>query len=437
MDPITRLSTAGASGVASGYPPGDYWIGNISNATAYSENTYGGAADSSGNTYTLIWVYNNPDPTYAVLIKRNNQGVVQWAKKMSDSSVNVSARGVYFDGTYVYALIAWQSGFGETIVLKFDTSGTLIWQKAYRESVSYGFNGETIIADSSGNIYVSGRYVYSGSYNAAGVFKVNSSGTVQWAKGFYDTTYGTTSSNVMSGLAILSTGDVIASGSLQYNSSSFYKSALLTRLSASNGAVSWKYQWKTTLSGLGGRNNFQNVAVDSSNNIFTVFKFDYSSFGNTQYNLWKLNSSGTFQSEAYTSDTNGLVYIDANDNVYANASNTIERFNTNLVGQYTYYGLQFLRMARPLNSDVIYTFGTGEFTAVPFDGGLAGTYTTPFGTRTYTTSSGVSATSTPSSAATRDSNITDVTPTVSASTNTVTVSSDTFNHRLFYLPPYP
>jgi len=175
-----------------------------------------------------------PNDTYYFLRKINSTGTTQsWGLNLYDgSSIGLhQSGGLAVDGTYIYA--AWYHGTAPTrttAIAKIDYSGTvstnkffnvssgnlvpygLVWDTASSAGYLYGkiasaavlikfdssltaawcvtipsFNyvddaSPNIALDSSGNIYLVGRCLNSSSNNATGIMKINSSGTLQWAR---------------------------------------------------------------------------------------------------------------------------------------------------------------------------------------------------------------------------------------------------------------
>lgn len=171
---VYQLSKYNSSGVLQ-------WQKRLGPGTASQATGTSIALDSSGNIY--IGGYYDTGGNYDfVVAKYNSSGVVQWQQKYGTSGgyddygqgVAVDASGnVYFTG-YTNVSASW-----DMLLLKYDTSGTLLWQRKLG-------NGATDIAtsvaiDSSGNPYVCG---YSNDTGADGIqlIKYNSSGTLQWQR---------------------------------------------------------------------------------------------------------------------------------------------------------------------------------------------------------------------------------------------------------------
>jgi hypothetical protein len=187
--------------------------------------------DSSGNVYVTgffasdpLTIYNsdgnasgitlsNAGSNGAFIVKYNSSGVAQWATRIDgtgddralglavDASGNVYVTGSYTGTVTIYSVgnISFgtlaNAGGTAAFVVKYNTSGTAQW--ATRIDGTGNDQGDGITVDSSGNVYVTGRYtgtvtIYSagdvtfGTLANAGelavfVVKYNSSGTAQWS----------------------------------------------------------------------------------------------------------------------------------------------------------------------------------------------------------------------------------------------------------------
>jgi uncharacterized delta-60 repeat protein len=143
---------------------------------------YGITIDFSDNLY-LCGTYTLGGQQYALIVKYDSSGTLQWQKRFYyvfvdemlsikvDSSGNLYAVGYSYNG-----------GQYSAIILKYNTSGTLQWQRVFELS-SYTLIANSVTIDTSGNIYVCGRGSVGGSNpNYATLVKYNSSGTLQWQR---------------------------------------------------------------------------------------------------------------------------------------------------------------------------------------------------------------------------------------------------------------
>lgn len=144
---------------------------------------YSVAVDSVNNTYITGQILSGFNT--AQTVKFNSSGVIQWQTKLSNTSYHANGFCIALDGSNnVYiagASLISGSGYWSGLVAKYNTSGTLQWQKI----LSYGVPKNTFLygctVDASGNMYVCG-YSSGGGATDTIIAKYNSSGVVQWQR---------------------------------------------------------------------------------------------------------------------------------------------------------------------------------------------------------------------------------------------------------------
>lgn len=240
-------------------------------------NNYGVAVDSSGNTY----IAGDVSFTAAQLVKFDSSGAIVWQRK--------TATAVTFTSLAVDASSNVYVGTSEGTLVKYNSSGTIQWQ---RKLASTAYNAITV--DGSGNVYATG-YSVVGSRSDIQVVKYNSSGTIQWQTAL---STGYTSTNTRGyDIKLDSTGNVIIAGIGVVTGYNYFH---VIKLNGS-GVLQWQ-RYMTTLNG-----GAYGVAVDSSDNIYVT---GYSQpFGSSVGLVFKYNSSGAIQwkREIYT-NVSGTTY---------------------------------------------------------------------------------------------------------------------------------
>lgn len=173
---------------------------------------YAIATDSSGNIY-VSGTSVNATVSVMQIIKLNSSGTLQWQRQLYNGTTIYSiARSVAVDASgNVYVCGPNDAGFLVLQIVKYNTSGTLQWQRAITQASNGVFAGITL--DSAGNIYAC-----SGDGN---LFKYNSSGSIQWQRRL--------SSSVNAYFsAIKCVGSVIyVTASLQTTPSGYYQSFIM------------------------------------------------------------------------------------------------------------------------------------------------------------------------------------------------------------------
>ena len=182
------------------------WSRAFTSNSSGSEYFLGMDVDSSGNVYAVGWCNNSSftnGSNDAIIVKYDTDGNLQWQRSLGHNSTD-RAYEIHIDSSDNIFIVGntTQSGNGYVFVAKYNTSGTLQWQNSFGDSVeTYGYG---ITSDSSGNLYVCGPHFTAD--RKTSVFKLNSSGTVQWARKI---TNPTTSGDVFgTNIAVDSSGNV-------------------------------------------------------------------------------------------------------------------------------------------------------------------------------------------------------------------------------------
>ena len=315
---------------AGGYGSGPKWL--VKTTMSNSSLSIGSVAtDSADNIYVFgnggIFsgqAFGGDFDNDAFLIKFNKARVQQWAKFFGSTSVESRGGSLAVDSSDNVIITGMTDGGvsgqnEEQFVAKFNSSGTLQWQRAVGSTARE--RGQGVGVDSSDNVYVTGFRVGN---NRSYLIKLNSSGTSQWQRYFAgaNTSYQTFGT----GIAFDSSDNVYVSGAAytwqSSVSSSFRSEGILLKWNSS-GTLQWSRGY-----GNGGsyRNVFQGLAIDSSNNIYTQGYTTDSTNGSGGYDLIlvKWNSSGSIQWQKMVGGSgtdqqrgyNNTVAVDSLDDVY-------------------------------------------------------------------------------------------------------------------------
>ena len=143
------------------------------------------ALDSSGNIYVIGTTdqagQGNDD---ILLLKWNSSGVIQWERTLGSSSSD-NGYGIAIDSSdniFIEGRTNAGGGVYNAIIAKYDTSGTLVWQRAFGGSGMHSYL-DGITADNSGNVYVNLYDVGDGQT----VVKYDSDGAIQWQNSLENT----------------------------------------------------------------------------------------------------------------------------------------------------------------------------------------------------------------------------------------------------------
>lgn len=244
-------------------------------------NIWSAAVDSSDNSFYAGQIATGQD---GCLIKYNSSGTIQWQRQFGVSSSNDVAYGVALDSSgnaYVAGVL---NGSGKGFIAKYDTNGNFQWDNG-TAGIFASFAG--VAVDSSGNSYVVGEGGGTPSGNPVLVIKFNSSGTVQWQRRFYDTTPATGK-----GIAVDSSQNVYVTG-MWRNPSDNINNLFVMKLDSS-GTIQWQRGFPP-IEGVG-NNEGRAVSVDSASNVYVVsYVMGPAPNYYRPYSIVKFNTSGTLQ----------------------------------------------------------------------------------------------------------------------------------------------
>jgi uncharacterized delta-60 repeat protein len=266
---------------------------------------YGIAVDSSDNLY-LIGTTTSSGTSFQ-LAKYNSSGTLQWQRQFGGGNADVgtavsvdSSANVYVAG---YTKSAGAGG-DDFLLAKYNTSGTLQWQRVLGGSSQDRANGVSV--DSAGNSYIFGDSINGAGNNDFLLAKYNSSGTLQWQR-----VLGDSSSEQGKAVSVDTSGNVYVSG---FTISGGTLNALLVKYD-SFGNLTWQKI-------LGGAGNEQFLAIDfdSVGDVYVSGDTTSSGAGSNDFLLAKYNSSGTLQWQRVlggsSSEVASSISIDQMDNLY-------------------------------------------------------------------------------------------------------------------------
>ena len=227
------------------------------------DSGHGIALDSSNNVYIVGYTNEISDDhnnlsNKILTAKYNSSGTFQWQRALGGTDVSAqdgkgfgiavdSSNNVYIVGEYYF----------DIIIAKYNSSGTLQWQRRLKgvggsDSID---SGRGIAVDSSDNVYITGRTGSdgAGSYDVI-IAKYNSSGTLQWQR-----TLGGTNSESGQGIAIDNSDNLYIVG--QTSSEGAGETDILIAKYNSSGNI----QWQRTLGGTGTESAYSIAVDSSNN----------------------------------------------------------------------------------------------------------------------------------------------------------------------------
>ena len=320
-----------------------YWIALLGGSLI--DEGYGVAVDSSNNIIVCGLTTSDGAGGYDLLVaKYDSSGTLIWDKTLG-STVAERGYGVAVDSSDNIIVCGMRNLYGDEglIVAKYNSSGALQWDKTLGGSLDD--QGQGVTVDSLDNIIVCGRGTKSNGYDLL-VAKYNSSGTLIW-----DKTLGGSTEEFGRSVAVDSSDNIIVCGSTQSDGAGSYD--LLVAKYNSSGVL----QWDKTLGGTDAEFS-RGVAVDSSDNIIVCGSTQSDGAGSYDLLVAKYNSSGTLIWDKTLGgtgyDTGYGVAVDSSDNIIVcgYTSNAGTQF---LVAKYNSSGaLQWDKMLKGVNQSDIF-----------------------------------------------------------------------------------
>ncbi|MEO8210734.1 MAG: SBBP repeat-containing protein [bacterium] len=169
--------------------------------------------DNSGNVYVAgesKGINTNND---FILIKYNTDGDEQWNRRYNgeSNSVDIPVKVVTDNSGYsIISGISWEmSSLFDIVTIKYNSDGVQQWIKRYNNSGNVNEVADDLAVDASGNIYVSGSSLGSGTLNDFVIIKYNINGDELWVNRYNGPVNG---NDNMTSLTLDVAGNVIVTG---------------------------------------------------------------------------------------------------------------------------------------------------------------------------------------------------------------------------------
>lgn len=241
------------------------------------------AVDSSENVYVVGKASDGVSAYLAYVIKYNSAGTLQW-QRVIEYTTQPDPKAVCVDvsGNVYISFESPTPTYMRGYVVKYNSSGTLQWQRNFYQSETRNTYTTGLVADSSGNVYVSGTYVAASTNGFGYLLKLDSSGSSVWAR---ETT---TSTAGYGALAVDGSNNIYAAS--EYYRYSDAKNGLVVYKYDSAGTLQWNYTaaFSTTSSAVGSL-----VAVDGM--LYLCSSTKQFSTTSTDWLISKLSTDGVSQ----------------------------------------------------------------------------------------------------------------------------------------------
>jgi uncharacterized delta-60 repeat protein len=291
------------------------WEERYTSAGSNTDRAADMTIDPSGNVYVTGTSYNGASTGFdLVTVKYDNAGTLLWTRTYDGPGNGFDeSRAITIDGTgNVYVTGFVQNGIlnFEFITLKYDPSGTLLWDRFYNQEGNFD-EGRDIAVDGSGAVYVTGSVIYNSGNTDYCTVKYNAAGAQQWVR-----TYDGTGADLDAAfkIAIDGAGDIVVLG----HSTGTTTNLDYALVKYNSGGT---FQWDELYDGNSDFDTPTDLFIDGSDNIY-ITGFSYiNALIDANYATLKYNAAGTqqwvatFNGSASNYDKANAIIADASGNV--------------------------------------------------------------------------------------------------------------------------
>ena len=159
------------------------WTSPITNYSAYA---YSIAVDSQGNVFTTGFESDGFTDGEFITLKFNSSGILQWATPYNGSTSSIDyANHIVVDSDGNSYIAGWSGGANnlhDMTTIKYDPDGNELWVKRYNGTADDNDYAYWLVLDGSGNVYVTGQSVETGSDNDITTIKYAPNGDELWIR---------------------------------------------------------------------------------------------------------------------------------------------------------------------------------------------------------------------------------------------------------------
>ena len=265
------------------------WVARYNGTSNSDDYAYSIANDISGNVYVTGWSKGIGSGFDYITIKYNSSGIQQWVQRYNGpGNGDDQANSISVDGSgnvYVTGQSIGSGTFFDLATIKYNTSGLLQWVQRYNGSGNAGDGAYALVVDGTGNIYVTGWIMDSENASDYITIKYNSSGIQQWVQIYNGPG---NADDISRSIAIDGSGSVYITGQSKQNA---YNNDYATIKYNSSGIQQWVQRYHYAQDG----NDFAySIAVDGSGNSYVTGR-SYVPTSQWNYATVMYNSAGTQQ----------------------------------------------------------------------------------------------------------------------------------------------
>jgi uncharacterized delta-60 repeat protein len=159
------------------------WTSPITNYSAYA---YSIAVDNQGNVFTTGFMSDGLTDGEFITLKFNSSGALQWAMPYNGSTNSIDyANCIVVDSDGNSYITGWSGGANnlhDFTTIKYDPDGNELWVRRYNGTADDNDYAYWLALDASGNVYVTGQSVETGSDNDITTIKYTPNGDEIWIR---------------------------------------------------------------------------------------------------------------------------------------------------------------------------------------------------------------------------------------------------------------
>ncbi len=304
------------------------WASRYNSFTGSNENAYDMVIDGSGNVYVCGSSDSIATQSDAIVLKYNSAGSLLWSTRYNGpANTSDGAYSIALDNTGNVYITGYSVGTGtgfDMIVVKLNSAGVQQWAARLNGTANQNDFGSSIAVDNTGNVYCCGLINRTGSNEDLATVKLNSSGVQQWIE-YYNWVNGFESGQK---IQLDASGNIYVSGK-SMNASNNYD--IITLKYNNSGAN----QFTVRFNGVSNKDDYINsMDIDASGNVYICgtslttsngnegILVKYNSTGTEQW-VSKYNYSGAFNDgfEDVKTDNNGNIFVCGYSESNSNVSN--------------------------------------------------------------------------------------------------------------------
>ncbi len=309
----------------------EQWVAKYNGTGNDYDKAFAIVVDGSGNVYVTGESWDSSTYYDYITIKYDTDGAQQWIAKYNGAySSTDKACAMTIDGSgniYVTGYSYSASTRDDYVTVKYNTDGVEQWVAKYNGPADNWDKATAITVDGSGNVYVTGGSLGSGSDWDYATLKYNSVGIEQWSMRYNGTGNGY---DKASAIVVDGSGNVYVTGE-SYGSGTYYDYATLKYDADGAG------QWVSRYNGLANDDDAAAaIAIDGSSNVYvTGYSHSLSAledYATVKYDVngdeqWALRHNG----DSNLSDIASAIVVDESSNVYVTGGSQCSGSSTDYV----------------------------------------------------------------------------------------------------------